>query len=366
MKTLYKKDSKGKIRQINFSINGNMLNMESGLVDGKLVLNTKECKSKNVGRSNATTAVDQAGLEMESRIKKKLDEGYFWTKEEAENKKVIAPMLAKDYKKEFKKVKWTQGVYIQPKLDGMRCLAIIKDGKVKLQSRDGKDIMITGGNSMQHIVDELSKIETNCILDGELYIHGLSFQENMKLIKKKRENSSDIKYNVYDIVDEGNYSVRKDIIHETIKNLDNNKVVQVFGNYTTVKAALKLIHEDNLSEGYEGSIIRYGDVGYKMSRSSNLLKYKNFLDIKAKLIDVVPGEQKIDRGVPVLKCIKGEHGVITGTEFRAGARLSHDEKIDLLKNKGNYIGRTCEIRFFEVTDDGNPRFPVLVGFINYE
>ena len=85
------------------------------------------------------------------------------------------------------------------------------------------------------------------------------------------------------------------------------------------------------------------------------MKYKDFKDIAVKLIDVVPAEQRSEWGVPVLE-------MEDGRTFRAGARLSHDERKDLLSNKQSYIGKTAEIRYFEETDDGLPRFPVCVGF----
>jgi hypothetical protein len=41
--------------------------------------------------------------------------------------------------------------------------------------------------------------------------------------------------------------------------------------------------------------------------------------------------------------------------------MSHEDRKELLKNKQNYIGKTAEVRFFEWTDEGNPRFPIMVG-----
>jgi hypothetical protein len=41
--------------------------------------------------------------------------------------------------------------------------------------------------------------------------------------------------------------------------------------------------------------------------------------------------------------------------------MSHEERVDLLANKHLYIGKLANIRFFEWTDDGNPRFPVMIG-----
>ena len=77
MKTLYKKDSKSKIRIWKIWTNNNELIQESGLIDGNLVKHSKVCKSKNIGKSNETTPYGQALLEMESSYKSKLTEGYY-------------------------------------------------------------------------------------------------------------------------------------------------------------------------------------------------------------------------------------------------------------------------------------------------
>ena len=141
MKTLYKRDSRGKIRIWQIYTQGALLIQESGLEDGKLVKHQKFCTPKNIGKSNGTDCNQQALLEMDSLIKQKLDEGYFETKELAESEKVILPMLAKSYDDEKHKIDWSKNVFIQPKLDGMRCLAHCKsNGDVELVSRDGKII----------------------------------------------------------------------------------------------------------------------------------------------------------------------------------------------------------------------------------
>ena len=42
-------------------------------------------------------------------------------------------------------------------------------------------------------------------------------------------------------------------------------------------------------------------------------------------------------------------------------KFSFEEREEILTNKTNYLGKTAEIRFFEYTDEGLPRFPVCVG-----
>jgi len=350
MITLYKRDSKGKIRIINFWCEGNLFHTEAGVLDSdKLIQNITECKAKNIGKSNETSPQEQAILEMESKIREKLQEDYFETKEEAENNIVILPMLAKSYEDEKHKIDWNN-CYIQPKLDGMRCLAVIKNGTVKLISRDGVDIQLQH-NSMQHIINNLSSIKEDVILDGELYGHGQTFQENMKLIKKLRpETSKVIKYHVYDLISDKPFILRK--VRGFIKGLFSCEEVSTYEIRN--EQDLKMWHEGNIGQGYEGSIIRWGNEGYKINgRSNNLLKFKDFKDLDAKIIDILPAENRPEWGIVLCE--------YNGKQFKATPKMSQEDKIDLLKNKQEYIGKTCIITYFEFTDDNIPRFPIYKG-----
>jgi len=214
---IYRKDSHGNTRYLNVIANGSSIIQRSGMVGtANEVEHTKVAKPKNVGKANATTAEQQAVLEVNSIIASKLQEGYFLTEKEAEDNTVQLPMLAKSYKDEAHKIDWNN-CFVQPKLDGMRCLAhIYADGRVpKLISRDGRII-----ENMEHIQKELLQITPqDIILDGELYAHGLGFQDNMKLIKKYRKGETEnVKYHVYDIVDPDLlYSERKDKLENILK-----------------------------------------------------------------------------------------------------------------------------------------------------
>lgn len=349
-KTIYKKDTKGKIRFLQIIAEDGYLYQKSGVLDTEnIVKHSKLCKSKNIGKSNETTPEEQAILEAEAKVKDKLTKGYFETVEDAETEEVILPMLAKDYKKESGKIDWSKDVYIQPKLDGMRCLAIIKNGNVTFKSRDGKNI-----ENIDHIKNELTGLEDQ-ILDGELYAHGLSFQENMKLIKKYRPGKTeDIKYHVYDFVDNLSFKLRFEKL-KTLIDSNNFKTVElVFTKLLDDKLKLPVIHMCNMNDSYEGSIIRHGDNHYKINgRCSSLLKYKDFKDISLEIEQITPNEVNPLHGTP--------HFNLKGKSFKAGCKLSHKERENLLLNKHKYIGKIAEIRYFEETDDGIPRFPVMVG-----
>lgn len=346
---LYKKDTKGKLRILDIWTKDNVLYQESGLFEGKLICHSKECKSKNVGKSNETTPEHQAILEAEALITKKLTEGYFQTIAEVERNEVILPMLAKEYNKEKHKIDWSKDVFVQPKLDGMRALG----SKKTLISRNNKKI-----DTLAHIAD---KLNFDNIIDGEAYIHGLSFQENMKLIKKYRPGKSeDVKYHVYDIISEKSFFDRYHDMLKLVKDIPN--IIPVRTIKITSEEELKELHKEFLAQGYEGTIIRHGEESYKINgRSSNLLKYKDFQDITLPIKDVIPGEQSPNQGYFIFDWESAVGHPMGDNILGCGMKFSHEEREEFLTNKDKYIGLTAELRFFEYSDTGVPRFPQCVG-----
>ena len=351
MKQLFKKDSKNKIRIWKIYTQGAELIQESGLEAGKLVKHSKICIKKNVGKSNETTSEQQALSELESSYKDKLTEGYFETKELAESEEVILPTLAKSYNDHKNKIDWNN-TYVQRKFDGMRCLAIIEGDYITLKSRDGKVI-----ENMEHIIDELSigSFKTkDLVLDGELWMEG-SFQDNMKAIKKKRPGVTEkIQFNVYDIVSDDEFQIRNQQITTILldNKFKNTVVVETYKIFNEI--ALKDYHKQFISEGFEGTMVRTGTSGYPINkRSDSLLKYKDFKDMDLEILDITPAEQRPEQGVP--------HFELNGKSFKSGVRMSHEDREDLLINKSKYIGKIANIRYFELTDDGIPRFPIMIG-----
>lgn len=350
---LYKKDSKGKDRFISIGAFGSTIIQESGLVDTySPVIHTKEVKPKNVGRANETTAEQQAILEVESFIKDKLTKGYFLSLDEVKSEKVILPQLAKDYFKERKKVLYGKDtIVVQPKLDGMRCLAFVKaNGEVNLISRAGKPI-----ENMMHIERELSELNMDIILDGELYVHQENFQTNMSYVKKYHEGKSErITFNVYDVVDENLSYVERTEILKWINSLSVKRLpyFEVFNEDEVVS-----FFEQFVREGYEGLMVKISKSGYKSNaRVSELLKYKKFIDIQLPILDVIPADQRPDWGIPIYQWEGAENNIL-----KSNTKMSHEQRRELLTNKEDYIGKMGEVRFFEYSDKGVPRFPVTVG-----
>jgi len=112
---------------------------------------------------------------------------------------MIKPMLAHKYDPD--RVNWGDYVYMQAKLDGVRCL-FTKDGAF---SRTGKQFM-----NVQHIEEDLEdtfKALPWLVLDGELYNHNLrnDFEKIISLVRKQKPTDEDrsearrlTQYHVYD------------------------------------------------------------------------------------------------------------------------------------------------------------------------
>jgi ATP-dependent DNA ligase len=336
------------------------LQQDSGVLNGNLVGHNRKCIGKNIGKSNETSSVEQAVLEAKAIIKDKLTKGYFETIEEAAAEEVILPMLAHDYFKHVNKVDWKENWYVQPKFDGMRCLAFVTaNGDVTLMSRAGKEI-----TTMTHICNELSKIKLDIILDGELYVHGENFQENMKYIKKYKKGLSEkIQFNVYDCVEKGTFQDRNLKIFEILRSgLKFKHVTEVRTHDCLDLDCLIMFHQNFLENGYEGTMLRKRDSLYKVNgRSHDLLKYKDFKDLALPILDITPDEADPTMGSPVYAWPGASGHKLGENIIGSGIRANHVKRREMLSNKQDYIGKTYELRFFEYSDKGVPRFPITIG-----
>ena len=338
-KTLYKKDTKGKIRILVISTIDNKLYQASSLKNGKVTVHETECKGKNVSKSNETTDIEQAEAQGSALVIKKLKEGYFETEQEALDYINLMPMLAVTM--DLDKVIYP--VIVQPKLDGIRCIGT-NNNKLSRKNREF--------TTLNHI--NLSFLEDNIILDGELMDLTLSFQENTKRIKKYRKGLTEtIKYHVYDLPShKGTFGERYEVLWNLGIPGDNIVIVDSFEAKS--KEDVLKYHSQFLAEGYEGTMVRTSDTKYEFNkRSKSLIKVKDFKDEEFEIIDIIPTEKIPTHGTVVCKL-----GDFT---FKCGNKLSHTEREDLLTNKKDYIGQQAKVSYFEKTDGGIPRFPVFLG-----
>ena len=145
---------------------------------------------------------------------------------------------------------------------------------------------------------------------------------------------------------------RYNILKELIAKSQNVSLVPTF-KVEDHESFMKL-NESFVQAGYEGAILRWGEQGYiESKRTDKLLKYKEFLEMDALIIDVVPNEKDPTQGTIVCQ-------IKAGT-FKCGMKMSHDARRQVLVDKDKYIGRIANVVYFELTDSGLLRFPIYKG-----
>lgn len=361
--TLYKQDSKGKIRTYFIEIEGADYRMVTGLLDGKEVRSKwTTAKPKNSGKTNATSSEEQAKIEALARYTKKLAEHYHSNIEDAKvtQHSFFAPMLATTKEAAKYEMKDDEVAILDPKLDGMR-LTSDTEG---YRSRKGKPVP-----AAKHIHTALQTFHTmypTITLDGELYNHEYKddFQSLMKICRRTKLSPEDrkraetiLEYHIYDMKDSDNPNMtaleRKEFLRNSfLFTLPMIKVVE-YEVVDTIERFNEVV-EDHLRLGYEGSIVRLPDSIYENKRSKNLIKIKEFDDAEYPILDILPG--KGNRNDIAGAVIVDVNGMRVGS----GIRGSWDFSKKLLEDRDEYIDGIATIRFFGLTDDGKPRFPVLI------
>lgn len=358
--TLYQVDSNENTRVWWMEQNGDKYRAVSGVSGGKMVTSEwKLAKPKNIGKVNATTGEEQAAAEINSQYTKKRDRKYHDSIDAAAGgSNIIEPMLADKYKGWDKN--WTK-VWVQPKLDGMRCIATSKG----LFSRQGKPIV-----SVPHIIRELAPMfEANpsLILDGELYNHDLrdDFNELISLARQSKPTTDDfikaeasIQYHVYDMVHELDFSSRFNYINETLVELGSPHIKLVATVLVSNLNHLDEIYGAYLQEGYEGQMVRL-DTPYEQKRTKALMKRKEFLDDEFEVIEILEGQGNWSGYAKSVQC-KTKQGIV----FNAGIKGNQAFTKELLTRSP--VPKTVTVRYQNITPDGSLRFPIAVAFYEGE
>lgn len=183
--TLFALNKDGSFQCWKVFIVGNQVVVEFGKVGGKKQQKVTTCEPKNVGRSNETTAEQQAWAEAVSKWEKQVRLGYRDDTSKLEQEENFSPMLAHDAIKRYKSIIYP--AYVQPKLDGVRALVTLDaDGFPQFNSRGNKLYPVPLDSELSKQVKSLSEHSGFDKFDGELYIHGLSLQKIVALAKKWR------------------------------------------------------------------------------------------------------------------------------------------------------------------------------------
>lgn len=349
---LYHRSRTGKLHSWDIWTEGADIVTKYGQIDGKKQTARKAAVGKNIGRSNETTPAQQADSEAQSMWNFKRDRKYSENPDDAQDT-VYLPMLAQKFEKKKHKVKYP--VDVQPKLDGVRCMAFWDGDDIILMSRSGKEYPV------EHIKEALKKMafrkHKSLVLDGELYIHGVSLQNINSLVKKPKDGTENVCYHIYDVVnidEEETWEQRKWNIHKVFANkYCPPKIVRVWTREAKTEHQVYEYQVWWVEGGYEGAIVRTAEYTYNWGhRSPGLLKVKSFLDDEFKIIGFRDGIGKF-KGVCIWIC-----EVPSGKTFEVTQKGTMDERKQLFKEAEQHIGSMLKVQYQTLTDGGIPQFPV--------
>ena len=280
------------------------------------------------------------------------------------NKKITIrkyyPMLAHRYNEKKGDIKFP--CFVQPKLDGVRCVVVGN----KLYSRNGNRFPV-----LPHIENELKLYnKNNLILDGELFTDDINFEKIVGLVKKYKKSEEDEKnslkiyLNVFDYID-SKLPFNKRLINLNQffeKNKNMKYIKQVKTEECPQEKNIEEFLEKYTKEKYEGLIIRNKSGLYEENtRSVHLQKLKKFIDEEFEIIDYTTPDQGKEVGCVIWICRTKE-----GKQFSVRPSGNYQERKKLYREAKKYIGKMLTVRYQELTNGHVPRFPVGVTIRDYE
>ena len=272
---------------------------------------------------------------------------------------------------------WQDGLYVQPKLDGVRCLIQCEqhmnylNNEIIAYSRTGKE-----WKNIDHILEQLRPFFDEfpeVVLDGELYNHDLkdNFEKIISLVRKTKptdedrvESAEKVQFHCYDIVNEDwhfedrnlfrqqNFSYYGDYQCDSVISVDHGLVFNT--------EEVEIAHEEYLDKGYEGSILRKNE-NYECKRSWTLQKVKDFSDAEAKIIGWAEGKGKRKGTIGKFQAVDAD-----GNEFGMPVMDKFEYLQNNFKEMQGWVGKIATFTYFERTKAGSYRHPLFKAIRDYE
>lgn len=291
--------------------------------------------------------------------------------------------LANTYdEKSKKKVKLTDGWYVSRKLDGVRCIAILKaNGDVNFYSRAGNEFETLGV-----IADELKRIPQDIILDGEICMMDANgnedFQGIIKEIKRKNHTIRRPKFMVFDMLTHDEFGSQTST--RTFKQRQE-EMNAWFDNYAgeldfiTPLEQILIQSEQQLQDymelaaknKWEGLMIRK-DAPYQGKRSDDILKIKKMHDAEYVVTDIEVGLHRvIVEGKEIEEeMLKNVYIIHKGSKVQVGSGFSQEQRRHYYKYPEQIVGKTICVQYFEETQNQHGeqslRFPVIKAVYDAE
>lgn len=263
---------------------------------------------------------------------------------------------------ESRLAKWQPPYIVQPKYDGVRCRAI------PIAGANGESCLLLSSEeniiySVPHLNQIIGGLHLQSELDGELYCHGMSFEEIVSITSRTVNLHPDyrrIQFHCFDIVNK-EPQMKRSLIIENLRGLNPHIVVAPFWLCENLDDVMRT--HDKLQElGYEGIIVRHTQAPYELKRSLYVMKFKAKKEDEYEIVGYQ--EERTVEGTP-----KGRLGALTcksndGNLFNIGTGFNDEAREFLWNVKDTLAGKTARVKYQHLTTGKQvPRFPVFVEVI---
>lgn len=322
----------------------------------------------------------QYTLQFNSEVKKQLDKGYialekhpntYFEQELSElfgkvatnQAGIIKPMLAKQESKLTNRKILDKEWLCSRKIDGVRALFYWDEKQIRTASRGGEnyDPATTHLRENEDLI-AFFKENPTIILDGELYHHGKTLQQisGAARMEKNAYDCDWLQYWVYDCYDTSNPDIiakdRQDFLSNNclcLDSMNSGSDLQLIDQVlVSGEDNIWNLHNQYVSEGYEGCIIRDPNRPYKPNgRTNDMIKFKNYKSEDFKVIGYELGRRGSEDMVFVCELEDGR----TFAAMPCGTREDKEEYISNFDVK--YKNKYGECTFFNYSEDGIPTQP---------
>lgn len=364
-----------------------------GQVNGKVTFGPPITISK--GKVNRS-ARQQMELQFKSELKKQLDKGYKlvdkhpneYTEEELQEiygdvkmreGSTVKPMLAKPEKDIKNRKIFDKEWYISRKINGVRAL-IYYDGKqVRTASRGATNYDLAIHHIIEHpLIVKFFKAHPDIILDGEVFKYGLSLNiiSGICRTQKTADDGKDLEFYWYDIVElDKPFTERYKLIQEYAKeleltefnperNLSESELHVQLVPHDKISGFdnMKKLHDEWVSQGWEGAVIRKADSVYKPgSRGNDWIKIKVYVELEYPIIGLSEGLREED----MCFILETENG----QQFNCKPMGTREQKQWYREHIDELIGKPLTIKYFEMSGaEGSeiPQQPIGICVRDYE
>ena len=259
--------------------------------------------------------------------------------------------------------KWAAPFIVQPKLDGVRCRV------VPLSRASGEGCLLLSSEenvifSVPHLNEIIGKLNLKAELDGELYCHGMSFEQIVSITSRSVNLHPDyqrIQFHCFDVVNK-EPQLKRSLIIENLRNITPYIVVVPFWLCSTLDEVMRT-YDKLMESGYEGIIVRHHQAPYELKRSLYVMKFKAKKEDEYEILGYqeeisISGDSKGSLGS--LICKSGD-----GNIFHVGTGFSANQRQDIWNGREDLKGKIAKVKYQHLTTGKQvPRFPVFVEIVS--